>query len=99
MMSGPSDDFYALLGVDPFVDAEQLQQAWRKLARRWHPDHAGPDATAMFQKISAAYEVVSDPVARAAYDQRRSGALRRAGNHAARTPATSRRRAPSVMLS
>jgi DnaJ-class molecular chaperone len=57
----------------------------------------------MFQKLSAAYEVLSDRVARAAYDRRRNGAARpsgaRTGDAAGAPPATSRRRAPGVMLS
>jgi curved DNA-binding protein CbpA len=102
MSREPSDDFYALLGIDAHVNNEQLRQVWRKLARRWHPDHAGPAATAMFQKISAAYEVLSDPLSRAAYDRRRRAATpaaaTRAGGRSV-APTTPRRRAPSVMLS
>src|SRR3954467_9117824 len=102
MSSERSDDFYALLGIDAQVDGEQLQKIWRKLAQRWHPDHAGAEATAMFQKISAAYQVLSDPVARAAYDRRRNAASRASVNGAARSATaavSARRRAPSVMLS
>src|SRR5688500_17172203 len=89
----PSDDLYALLGIDAGVDFGKLRQVWRDLARRWHPDHAGPEATAMFQKLSAAYEVLLDPVARAAYDRRR--------RLSTPVPSTvrSRRRAPGVMIS
>src|SRR3954467_14228117 len=65
------DDYYALLGVDPGADAVQLRRVWRRLALRWHPDRAGPAATATFQKLSIAYAVLSDPVARAEYDQTR----------------------------
>jgi curved DNA-binding protein CbpA len=64
------DDFYTLLEVDPSIDGKRLRQVWRKLARRWHPDHAGAEATAVFQKLSVAYEVLSDPAARKAYDRR-----------------------------
>ena len=72
---------------------------WRRLALRWHPDHAGPGATAMFQKLSAAYEVLSDAVARAAYDRRRGRAAHRTrGGTDAAPPATPRRRAPGIML-
>lgn len=96
-----SDDYYALLGVDAGADAAQLRRSWRRLAMQWHPDHAGPNATPAFQKMLAAYEVLSDPVARAAYDRRhgshRSGV--RTGNTASARPPTPRRRAPGVMLS
>lgn len=97
-MSG-SDDYYAWLGVAANVNAMELRRVWRQLARRWHPDHAGPGATAAFQKLSAAYAVLSDPIARAAYDRRRhlaAPAAAAAGPRPA-APAT-RRRAPSVML-
>ena len=90
------EDYYALLGVDDGTDAAQLRRVWRRLALRWHPDHAGPGATAMFQKLSAAYEVLSDEVARAAYDRRRG--TRGATDTAPAAPAAPRRRAPGVML-
>ncbi|HVI23349.1 MAG TPA: J domain-containing protein, partial [Myxococcales bacterium] len=71
MHADPPEDYYALLGVDPDVDAVQLRRIWRQLALRWHPDRAGPSATATFQKLSIAYAVLSDPAARAEYDQAR----------------------------
>src|SRR3954471_9293709 len=67
----PSDDYYALLGVEANADDDALRRAWRQLAARWHPDRAGAAATATFQQLSAAYTVLSDPAARAAYDRRR----------------------------
>jgi len=79
------DDYYALLGIAPAADAVELRRAWRRLAVRWHPDRAGHAATASFQRIQAAYAVLSDPAKRAAYDRSRSGG----------PPG---RRAPSVML-
>ena len=100
--SNPLDDYYALLGIDPGADAAQLRRVWRRLALRWHPDHAGPGATAKFQKLSAAYEVLSDRVARAAYDRRRRGAAQTsrapANGATGAQPSTLRRRAPGVML-
>jgi DnaJ-class molecular chaperone len=91
------DDYYARLGVDPTIGSAELRRVWRRLAARWHPDHAGHAATASFQNISAAYEVLSDPVARAEYDRRRG--IRQRGLPAASTATTSRRKAPSVTLS
>ena len=67
----PVDDYYALLGVHVTADGAELRRAWRRLAVRWHPDRAGSDATATFQKLSAAYNVLANPLARAAYDRRR----------------------------
>ncbi len=71
MATDSQHDYYALLGVHPEVGSAELRRVWRRLAKRWHPDHAGHATTATFQNLSAAYEVLSDPVARAAYDRRR----------------------------
>lgn len=102
MGSGSSDDCYALLGIDAGADGAELRRAWRRLALRWHPDRAGPGATATFQRILAAYTVLSDPVARAAYDRRRGAPARRpgvrSGDATSAPPAATRRRAPGVML-
>ena len=96
-------DYYAVLCVDAGADDEALRRAWRRLAARWHPDRAGAAATATFQQISAAYAVLSDPLARAAYDRRRRrvatgspGTARTAGPVPSARPV--RRAAPGVML-
>ena len=97
MRGDPSDDYYALLGIDVDTERARLRRVWRRLALRWHPDRAGPGTTAFFQKISAAYAVLSDPVARAAYDRRRPA---RNGDAVTPPPVTTpRRRTPPVMLS
>jgi molecular chaperone DnaJ len=67
----PDEDYYAMLGVDVAADDQTLRVAWRRLAAQWHPDRAGAEAAITFQKVSAAYAVLSDPLARAAYDRRR----------------------------
>jgi DnaJ-class molecular chaperone len=89
-------DYYALLGVNPEITLAELRRVWRRLARRWHPDHAGHAATNTFQEISAAYEVLSDPVARAAYDRRRGIPRSRSSNSP--TGTSRRRKAPGVTL-
>lgn len=81
------NDYYALLGVSANVGHAELRRAWRRLALRWHPDRAGSGATATFQKIQAAYAVLSDAASRAAYDRRQSTPVR-----------GPRRAAPGVML-
>jgi DnaJ-class molecular chaperone len=88
------EDYYRLLGVEVGVDDDELRRAWRKLALEWHPDRAGPGATAVFQQISLAYAVLSDPDARAAYDKWR-------GIQAPARPKSEDmpRRAPGTMLS
>lgn len=104
-MSGDSsDDYYSLLGVDVDADDLQLRRVWRKLVLRFHPDRAGADATSVFQRLSAAYAVLSDPVARSEYDRKR-GASAPPPNANPKGGATTpkaeppRRRAPSVLLS
>lgn len=62
-------NFYELLGVAHDVDAVELKAAYRKLARKYHPDHCkDADATERFQEIQVAYDTLSDPVRRRHYD-------------------------------
>jgi len=63
-------DYYAIMGVPREATAEQIKQAYRKLARKYHPDvskEAG--AEQRFKEVGEAYEVLRDPQKRAAYDQ------------------------------
>jgi molecular chaperone DnaJ len=63
-------DYYELLGVSRDVDADSLKKAYRRLARQYHPDvNKEPGAEDRFKEIGRAYEVLSDPQARARYDQ------------------------------
>jgi len=64
-------DYYKTLGVDASATPEQVKAAFRKLARKFHPDTNKGDATAekRFKEISEAYGVLSDPKKRAEYDQ------------------------------
>jgi molecular chaperone DnaJ len=63
-------DYYDLLGVSRDVDADSLKKAYRRLARQYHPDvNKDPAAEERFKEIGRAYEVLSDPQARARYDQ------------------------------
>jgi curved DNA-binding protein len=75
-------DYYQILGVERDADAKQIKAAYRKLARKWHPDlHAGKkkeEAEEKFKQINEAYEVLSDPEKRAKYD--RLGSNWRAGD-------------------
>ncbi|HEY2577046.1 MAG TPA: J domain-containing protein [Streptosporangiaceae bacterium] len=65
----PATDFYQVLGVPRDASQEQIQQAYHKLARQYHPDlNKAPDAEERFKDISEAYSVLSDPSARARYD-------------------------------
>ncbi|WP_029912189.1 DnaJ C-terminal domain-containing protein [Pelobacter seleniigenes] len=64
-------DYYSILGVDRQADAKEIKQAYRKLARKYHPDvnSANSDAAAKFQDINEANEVLSDPAKRQQYDR------------------------------
>ncbi len=64
-------DYYELLGVDKSADASTLKKMYRKQAMQYHPDRNPGDevAEAKFKEISEAYEILSDPDKRAAYDQ------------------------------
>jgi molecular chaperone DnaJ len=63
-------DYYDVLGVGRDIDADSLKRAYRRLARQYHPDvNKDPAAEEKFKEIGRAYEVLSDPQARARYDQ------------------------------
>ena len=63
-------DYYASMGVSRDATPEQIKQAYRKLARKYHPDVSKEkDAEARFKEVGEAYEVLRDPQKRAAYDQ------------------------------
>jgi molecular chaperone DnaJ len=64
-------DYYAALGVEANAAPEEIKKAFRRLARESHPDAnpGDPGAEARFREIAEAYEVLSDPKRRAAYDR------------------------------
>ena len=62
-------DFYEVLGVSRDASPDEIQRAYRKLARTYHPDvNKDPDAEVRFQEIAEAYDVLSDPDTRRRYD-------------------------------
>ncbi|MFF5476497.1 DnaJ C-terminal domain-containing protein [Streptomyces sp. NPDC012935] len=63
-------DFYEVLGVARTADPDEIQRAYRTLARRYHPDvNKDPQAEERFKEINEAFSVLSDPEQRARYDR------------------------------
>lgn len=74
MTSGP--DPYKTLQVDPEAEDEVIVAAYRRLARKYHPDVAsGPEAAARMAAINAAWERIGEPGRRAAFDLERAARL------------------------
>lgn len=69
-----SNDYYAVLGVDPQASASTIKTAFKKLALQYHPDvNSGADAQERMRGILQAYQTLSNPQARKEYDARRHG--------------------------
>jgi len=63
-------DYYAILGVPRNADSKQISEAFRRLARQYHPDvNKDPQAAEKFKEINEAYQVLSDPEKRKRYDE------------------------------
>src|SRR5262252_3552273 len=64
-------DYYEVLGLNRDAEDEAIKKAYRKLAMKWHPDRNpdNPKAEEHFKEAKEAYEILSDPEKRAAYDR------------------------------
>jgi molecular chaperone DnaJ len=73
-------DFYDILGISRNADQDDLKRAYRRLARKYHPDvNKDPGAEDTFKEINRAYEVLSEPETRARYDRFGEAGLGAAG--------------------
>ena len=71
--SGKDKDYYAILQVHPRAEPEVIEAAYRRLSRKYHPDVSGQaDAGQRMRELNEAFQVLSDPARRRAYDRHRS---------------------------
>src|ERR1700735_1424718 len=71
MASQPKHDYYKTLGVERGAEDDDIRKAYRKLARKYHPDLNPGDKSSedRFKNVQEAYDVLSDPKKRPMYDQ------------------------------
>ena len=91
-------DYYKTLGVDKKASQEEIKKAYRKLARKYHPDtNSDPGAEERFKEVSEAYDVLSDADKRKTYD--RGGSIFSAKSNSGGTNEPVGRPRPSISTS
>ena len=69
-------DYYEVLGLSKGASDDEIKRAYRKMAKKYHPDvNKDPGAEESFKEVNEAYEVLSDPQKKATYDQFGHGGL------------------------
>ncbi len=73
-------DYYEILGIDKNASKDEIKNAFRKMARKWHPDvNKSPEAETKFKELGKAYETLMDDEKRATYDRYGEDGLKNAG--------------------
>jgi len=76
-------NYYETLGVTKSASADEIKQAYRKMAMKHHPDRGGADSEKKFKEVNEAYQVLSDPAKKQQYDQFGDSAFRQGGFNSA----------------
>jgi molecular chaperone DnaJ len=64
-------DYYGILGVKETASPEEVQEAYRRLVKQYHPDRSGADTAGQFRAVQEAWETLGNPERRREYDRRR----------------------------